>query len=77
MHAVCLKLVGKYDESYQKYQTLAEVCRLYTCEQLKNITCSLILLPLQRQREGIEDILLEFLEIMRMADKTDYYDESI
>jgi hypothetical protein len=37
----------------------------------------LILLPLQRQREGIEDILLDFLEIMKMADKTDYYDESV
>jgi len=46
LHAVCLKINKKYSQAAQFYNKIAPECRRFYCEVLRDITCSIMVLPL-------------------------------
>jgi len=74
MHALCLKINKRYDEAYHSYTKLSDICQKAECNKLKDLACSIILLPLQKSRENIEDIIFNLLEVMKMHNKFDLWD---
>jgi tetratricopeptide (TPR) repeat protein len=63
LHATCLKIIGKYEKAYTRYNALDDIRYTKVCEGLKDLTASLILLPLMHSREKIEDGLTDFIEL--------------
>lgn len=63
LHAICLKILGRFDEAQERYNSYGNARVQVRNLQYKNLITSLILLPLQKQREKIEDILSDVLEI--------------
>lgn len=65
---MCLRILSKNERAHERYESLEEARHRQRCEKFKNLTTSLILLPLQKSRESVEDMLQDFVEIQLMFD---------
>lgn len=77
LHALCLRINGWYQEANENFKRLSELQYVETCNRLKNITCSLIILPLMKYREQMEDILENWVELVNLYDQGDHFDPTI
>ena len=71
---MCHKVLCKFDKAFDRYKVLNEVRYKNVCKSLKNISTSLILLPLMKPREGIEDILTDFIELQQLYNPDHLFD---
>lgn len=55
--AICARLLGLWKEAEKQYSSLKAGCRKFKNQIIKNLTCSLLLLPLEKSRIQFEKAL--------------------
>jgi hypothetical protein len=64
LYAVCAKILSKFDLANALYAKLKEGLRLSMNKKLVNKTCSLLLLPLEKNRGNYESRIQDFIELL-------------
>jgi hypothetical protein len=60
VQAICFRLLDMWPEAIELYEEMKEGCRLRSNLKFVNQTTCLLLLPLEKNREKIEDALENF-----------------